>query len=165
MGHGALLVLFVSTGDAARGPIAQTLLNAKNSTLYRARSAGTAPLEAVHTETRALLESTGFVTEKLYPKRWQDFYVAREFVPVDVIVTLSEQAKTICPCSWPEGPVHVHWPVDDPLSAVRADIREWKFRKCFSTLDARISALVRGRPPNSREELWLRLKDASMLVG
>lgn len=165
MGQEALLVLFVSTGDAARGPIAQTLLNAKNSSLYRARSAGVEPLESVHPETRIFLERAGFFTERLFPKRWQDFYAAQTLIPVDVVVTLSEQAKIVCPCAWLDGPLHVHWPVDDPLSALRSDVREWKFRKCFSILDARISALVRGRPPNSRAELWLKLKDASMVVG
>jgi len=160
----ALLVLFLSTGNAGRSLLAEALLNAKKSSLYRAHSAGTAPLESVPLETKALLEGAGFDTLKLHPKRWQDFYAANSLVPVDVIVTLSEEAKTLCPLDWPGNPVVTHWAVDDPLAATRADIREWKFLKCFSVLDARIEALSRERPARSWAELLLKLRDIGMVV-
>jgi arsenate reductase len=164
MGQHPLLVLFLSTGNAARSLIAESLLNSKQSGIYRARSAGTAPLDDVPLQTRRFLEQAGFETFKLHPKRWQDFYKANQYVPVDVIITLSQEARDECPASWLGDPVRVHWAVDDPLGAVRADVAEWKFRKCLSLLDARISALVQAAPPVSSEALWLRLRDISMVV-
>ncbi len=160
----ALLVLFLSTGNAARSLLAETLLNAKKSSLYCAHSAGTAPLESVPLETKTLLEGAGFDTLKLHPKRWQDFHAANHLVPVDVIVTLSEEAKAVCSPEWPGNPVVTHWALDDPLAATRADVREWKFLKCFSTLEARIEALVKERPARSWAELLLKLRDIGMVV-
>lgn len=159
-----LLVLFVSTGNAARSLIAETILNGKNSEQYRARSAGVAPVEEVHPETKVLLELAGYETRKLHPKKWQDFYAAQSLVPVDVIVTLSPEAQRDLPKVWPGNPLRVHWTLDDPLGADRADVREWKFRKCFSVLENRISTLVRARPAASADQLWLRLKDIGMVV-
>lgn len=159
-----LLVLFVSTGNAARSLIAESILNGKNSEQYRARSAGTAPLEEIHPETRILLEMAGYETRKLHPKKWQDFRAAQHLVPVDVIVTLSPEAQRELPRDWPGNPLRVHWTLDDPLGAERADMREWKLRKCFSVLENRISTLVRARPAAGRDQLWLRLKDIGMVV-
>lgn len=159
-----LFVLFLSTGNAARSILAETLLNAKKSGLYRARSAGIAPVDSIHPEARALLEQAGHDTTKLHPKKWQDFYAASNLLKVDVIVTLSQEAQEECPTDWPGNPVRVHWAVDDPLSAPRADMREWKFRKCFATLEARVNALVRRRPAASQMELLLMLKEIGMVV-
>jgi len=164
MGFKPLLVLFISTGNAARSLIAETLLNAKGSDTYRARSAGTAPLEAIHPETKVLLEMAGHETQKLHPKKWQDFHAAAQFVKVDIIVTLSEEARAECPFDWAGDPVRVHWTVDNPLGAERPDVREWKFRKCLTTLEARIAALVRTRGGASSSELFMHLKDIGMVV-
>lgn len=159
-----LLVLFLSTGNAARSIVAEALLNAKGSHAYRARSAGTEPHEAVDADTRFLLESAGYDTQKLHPKKWEDFYAHGHLVKVDIIVTLSEEAREACPLDWPGAPVRVHWNVDDPLGAERADVREWKLRKCLSTLETRINLLVRCRPNVSEFEMLLLLKDIGMVV-
>ena len=159
-----ILVLFVSTGNAARSQIAETILNGKNSDQYRARSAGTTPWEDIHPDTRILLEMAGYETRKLHPKKWQDFHASQHLVPVDVIVTLSAEAQRELPREWPGNPLRVHWTLDDPLAAERPDMREWKFRKCFSVLENRISTLVRARPAAGKDQLWLRLKDIGMVV-
>lgn len=159
-----LLVLFLSTGNAARSLVAEAVLNAKASGAYRARSAGFAPEQGVPAEARFLLESAGYDTNKLHPKSWQDFYLHGNLVKVDVIVTLSEEARELCPRDWPGDPVRVHWVVDDPLGADRADVREWKYRKLLATLETRIAMLVRCRPTASSSEMLLRLKDIGMVV-
>jgi arsenate reductase len=158
-----LLVLFLSTGNAARSQIAETLLNAKGSDRFTARSAGFKPLSAVHVETLDLLRSEGLATENLHAKGWGEFLASAHIVKVDVIVTLSEEARLNCPV-WPGDPVRVHWTVDDPLGTERADVREWKFRKCFATLEARINTLVRHKLPQTPGELFLKLKDIGMVV-
>lgn len=144
--------------------MAEALLNGKNSHAYRARSAGFAPMEAVDPEVRFMLESAGYETGKLHPKSWEDFYRHASIVKVDVIVTLSEEARELCPMEWPGDPVRVHWNVDDPLGAPRVDMREWKLRKCLATLETRISMLLRCRPDVSSVEMLLRLKEIGMAV-
>ncbi len=158
-----LLILFLSTGNAARSLIAEALVNAKGSERFTARSAGFKPLPEVHSETRALLKAEGLMTESLHTKGWGEFLASSHIVKIDVIVTLSEEARLNCP-SWPGDPVKVHWTVDDPLGAERADVREWKFRKCFATLEARVNTLVRSKLPQTPGELFLQLKDIGMVV-
>ena len=159
----SLLILFLSTGNAARSLMAEALLNAKGSDRFTARSAGYQPLPAPHPDTLALLEAEGFRTESLHTKGWGEFLASAHILKVDVIVTLSEEARLNCPV-WPDDPVKVHWTLDDPLGADRADVREWKFRKSFSTLESRINALVRGKLPQTPSELFLQLKDIGMVV-
>lgn len=158
-----LLVLFLSTGNAGRSLMAEALLNAKESNRYVARSAGFNPLPAVNPETLALLQGARLSTQNLRPKGWNEFLSANHIVPVDVIVTLSEEARLNCPV-WPGDPVRVHWAVDDPLGAERADVREWKFRKCFATLEARVNTLVRSKITQTPGELFMQLKNIGMVV-
>jgi arsenate reductase len=163
MDFSPLQVLFLSTGNAARSLMAEAILNDRNSDRFKARSAGYDPLPAAHPETIQLLAAAGLAVNRLYPKGWETYLVASSYLKIDVIVTLSEEAREHCPI-WPGGPVKVHWTVDDPLGAARAEVREWKFRKCYATLDARITALLRGRAPQSASELYLQLMDLSMVV-
>ncbi len=159
-----LLILFVSTGNAARSSMAEAFLNAKGSEAYRARSAGVAPWGALAPRTKSLLEDAGYQTHKLYPKKWQDFYAAAHLVKVDMIITLSQEAHDLLPLDWPHDPVRAHWLVDDPLASERADVQEWKFRKCYATLEARVATLVRCRPAASASEWFVRLKEIGMVV-
>lgn len=159
-----IMVLFLSTGNGARSIIAEAILNSKGSDRITARSAGLKPFTAIHPEALALLAQAGIATDSLHCKNWQEFWTAARLVPVDVIVTLSEEARQHCPANWPGQPVRVHWAVDDPLAAERPDIREWKFRKCFATLEARINALVKSRLTGVPEELFMKFKDVSMVV-
>ncbi len=158
-----LLILFLSTGNAARSILAEALVNAKASNRFTARSAGYQPSEAVHSETLALLKAAGLPTDGLHTKGWGEFQAAASCVGIDVIVTLSEEARLRC-VNWPGQPVQVHWAVDDPLGATREDVREWKFRKCYNTLDARVTALLRSRITRTPGELFMQLKDSGMVV-
>ena len=80
----------------------------------------------------------GFRSDGLHCKGWGEFLASSSLVPIDVIVTLSEEARVNCP-AWPGDVVRVHWSVDDPLSADKPDVMEWKYRKVFATLEARIA--------------------------
>jgi arsenate reductase len=158
-----LMVLFLSTGNAARSLLAEALLRAKGGVRFTARSAGFRPLHDPHPQALGLLEAEGLSTEGLHAKGWGEFLASAHVLKIDVIVTLSEEARTHCPV-WPGNPVRVHWPVDDPLSAEKADVMEWKFRKCFATLENRIATLVKNRAAQSPDELLLQLKDIAMVV-
>ncbi len=157
------MILFLSTGNAARSIMAEAILRGKGSARFTTRSAGLSPLPHIHPQTRALLAAENLNTENLHTKNWNEFLAASQYVKVDVIVTLSEEARMECP-PWPGNPLRVHWPVDDPLSATTQDVMEWKFRKCFATLENRISALFKNRIAKSPEEFLLQLKDLGMVV-
>jgi len=137
------------------------------SARYQVRSAGLKPLPEVNGEALGMLRAARVPTDRLHPKSWGDFMAASHILKMDVIVTLSEEARHYAQ-AWPQskdgGPIRVHWAVDDPLSAPKADMREWKFRKCFATLDTRITALIKNRPAASPTELLLQFKDVAMVV-
>ena len=159
-----MMVLFLSTGNAARSLVAEALLRARGGVRFTARSAGLRPLAEAHPQTLAPLQAEGLSTEGLHAKSWGEFLAAAHVMRVDVIVTLSEEARSHCPTVWPGNPVRVHWPVDDPLSVEKPDVMEWKFRKCFATLETRIATMVKNRVAQSADELLLQLKDIAMVV-
>ena len=88
---------------------------------------------------------------------------AAHLIKIDVIVTLSEDSRIECP-AWPNNPVRVHWTVDDPMSVSSTAVREWKFKKCYATLENRISALIKNRVSSGACELLLQLKNVGMVV-
>lgn len=158
-----LKILFISTGNAARSILAEALLNHKRSDRFQARSAGLRPTLQIHEQTLALLAEESIHADGLHCKGWNEFFAAARIVPMDIIVTLSEDARQNIP-TWPGDPVRVHWAVDDPLAAEKADVREWKFRKCLNTLQLRIDALVRAPVAASACELLVQMKDIGMVV-
>jgi protein-tyrosine-phosphatase len=164
MNQKPLTILFVSTGNAARGILAEAIMRHKAGHRFNPRSAGMRPLAEVHPEALALLTAENIPTTGLHTKGIGEFLAAARLVPIHVIVTLSEEAKADCPAQWPGDPVRVHWTVDDPLSSDKADQREWKFRKCFTVLETRIGALIKTKVAQSSSELLLQLKDVGMVV-
>jgi arsenate reductase len=159
----ALMVLFLSTGNAARSILAEALLRHKGGARFTARSAGYRCLPQVFPQTLAILSGAGIPTDGLHPKGWGEFLASAHFLKPDVIVTLSEEARAYCP-TWPDAPVRVHWGVDVPLSAAAPDVQEWKFRKCFATLESRINELIKMRPAQNTAELLLQLKNIATVV-
>lgn len=156
-------VLFVSTGDAARGILAEALLRHNGMDRFVAFSAGIAALPKVAPKTLEILDDNGIFVDGLQPKNLLAFFESPRSILIDVIVTLSEEARTACPL-WPGDPVRVHWPVDDPLVAGNEDERELKFRKCFDTLQNRVSALIKQRAPHSATELMFQLRSIAAVV-
>ncbi|MDR3449262.1 MAG: arsenate reductase ArsC [Alphaproteobacteria bacterium] len=156
-------VLFLSTGNAARGILAEALLRHKAGDRFVAMSAGYKMLPAVDAQVLSILKAEGISTDGLHTKGWQELFAAPQSIFVDVIVTLSEEARGSCP-QWPGDPVRVHWPVDDPLAAANEDARDWKLRKCFSTLQNRVDALIKQRRTENPAELMLQLRGIAAVV-
>jgi arsenate reductase len=156
-------VLFLSTGDAARGILAEAILRHKGGERFVAHSAGYAHLDSVAPEALDLLKCDGIDISDLHCKGWSDFFESPRSILVDVIVTLSEEAKAHCP-RWPGDPVRVHWPVDNPMSASCPAERESKFRKCYDTMQNRVDALIKQRKVTSPVELMLQLRSIAAVV-
>lgn len=92
--------LFLSTGNAARSIMAESVLNRLGHGRIRAFSAGSFPRAEVDPEALALLERSGLPTEGLRCKSWNEF--ARPGAPdMDFIFTLCDDAaEQVCPV-WP----------------------------------------------------------------
>lgn len=156
-------VLFLSTGNAVRGIMAEALLRHHGGVRFEALSAGYRMAPQVDPHTLRLLADEEISVDGLHTKGWNQFFQSPRSILVDVIVTLSEEARAHCP-QWPGDPVRVHWPVDDPQVATDADMREWKLRRCFSTMQNRVEALIKQRAPHSPVELMLQLRSIAAVV-
>jgi arsenate reductase len=156
-------VLFLSTGNAARGIMAEAILRHKGGDRFIAQSAGYDMLPAIDPQILALLKEDGVSTDGLHSKGWSEFFQSPSSLLVDVIVTLSEEARSNCP-QWPGDPVRVHWPVDDVMAAKDLDQREWKMRKCYGVLQTRIDTLIKHRKAQSPVELMFQLRSIASVV-
>jgi len=156
-------VLFLSTGNAARGILAEAILRHKGDGRFIAQSAGYDMLPRIEPQILALLAAEAISTDGLHSKGWNQFFQSPQSLLTDVIVTLSEEARSHCP-QWPGDPVRVHWPVDDVMAARDLDQREWKLRKCYSVLQTRIDTLIKHRKAQSPVELMFQLRSIAAVV-
>ena len=72
-----LMVLFLSTGNAARSILAEALVRARGSHRFYARSAGSRPAAAVDQRTLALLQAEGIEVDGLQPRAGANFWPPR----------------------------------------------------------------------------------------
>jgi len=163
MNRASTTVLFLSTGDAARGLLAEGLLKNRGGFRFSAFSAGYRILPKADPRALEMLEENGISAAGLYPKNIQEFFDSPRALLVDVIVTLSEEARALY-SPWPGDPIRVHWPVDDPLAAADISERDSKFRKCFMTLQNRVDALIKQRVPQSPVDLMFQLRSIAAVV-
>lgn len=136
----ALNVLFLCTGNSARSILAEAILDRNGAGRFRAFSAGSRPRGEVHPAALALLEQCGFSTTGLRSKSWEEFAGAGA-PPLDLIITVCDNAAgESCPI-WPGHPVTAHWGIEDPAE-VEGEDRAQPFRSAFETLEQRIGLLV-----------------------
>ena len=133
-------VLFLCTGNSARSILAEALLNRDGGGRFRALSAGSFPKGAVHPMALAVLRDGGFPTAGLRSKSWDEFAGA-EAPPLEIIVTVCDNAAgEMCPI-WPGHPLTAHWGIDDPAAAEGAGQRE-AFELALRRLEGRIAAFL-----------------------
>ena len=135
-------VLFLCTGNSARSILAESLLNQAGKGRFRAFSAGSYPQGQVHPLALELLQQQGLPTAGLRSKSW-DEYAAPGAPPIDVILTVCDNAAgEVCPV-WPGKPTSAHWGIPDPAAAAGSeDERRQAFRTALKALDARIKCFV-----------------------
>jgi arsenate reductase (thioredoxin) len=136
-------VLFLCTGNSARSILGEALLNAHPhaSGRLRAFSAGSHPRGAVNPVALDVLTQRGTPTEGLRSKSWDEF-AAPGAPPIDVVITVCDDAAAeTCPV-WPGQPVTVHWGLPDPAAEQEPDDRRRAFDATAAELGARIARLV-----------------------
>ncbi len=150
-------VLFICTGNAARGILAEALLNHCGHGRFLAFSAGTHPARTVNRHAVRLLEQQGIATEPLYCKSWDEFAVPHA-PPMDCIIFLARRMPQGGQPEWPGHPITVHWGMHDPAAVTGPEARKQRaFRQTFETLQARICYLVSLPVENSD---WREIREA-----
>jgi protein-tyrosine-phosphatase len=108
-------VLFLCTRNSARSIMAECILNRIGEGRFRAFSAGSHPTGELMPEAVALLARSGFDTDQVRSKSWDEFATAGA-PQLDFVFTLCDEAAgETCPV-WPGQPMTAHWPFPDPAT-------------------------------------------------
>lgn len=135
-------VLFLCTGNSARSIMAEAILNHLAPSRFRAYSAGSHPKNIVHPYALDTLQHFAYPTHDLRSKSWEEF-TGPEAPPIDVVITLCDDAAhEPCPL-WPGHPVTYHWGLPDP-AAVRGDAEATRlaFLATFESLQRRLASWI-----------------------
>lgn len=151
-------VLFVCSGNSARSIMAEAVLNHVGRGRFRAFSAGSDPVGAVHPAAVRLLEACGHDVGALRSKTWLEF-ATPDAPPLDMVFTLCDRAAgETCP-TWRGEPLVAHWSLADPAEAPLPD-QMAAFHDCYRELDRRIRLLTAlPLPALDRLALKARLHD------
>jgi len=130
-------VIFVSSGNAARGLMAEALLKRDGGDRFEVFSGGIKPL-GIHPMTLAAMQRVGLDTSGLESKSAMR-YATQSF---DYVITVCDRARTSCPV-YPEVGEQLHWGIEDPAEAVGNDAtRQAAYDRAMRELSGRIHAFV-----------------------
>jgi len=120
--------------------MAESLLNVLGQGRFHAFSAGSFPSGKVQPMAEELARSIGY-KEPLRSKSWDEF-AQPDSAPIDIVITVCDNAAgEVCPI-WPGHPVTAHWGVPDPVAVEGDDERRRAFRSAWMMLKQRIDLLL-----------------------
>ncbi len=143
-------VLVLCTGNSARSILGEVLINELGGDAVRAFSAGSKPVGQVNPGAIARLERAGHATEGLASKSW-DRFSEPGAPPMDIVITVCDNAAgETCPV-WYGAPVTVHWGIADPAE-------DGDFDTAYARLRSRVEAMLtlpleRMEPPERKAAL------------
>jgi len=127
-------VLVLCTGNSARSILGEVLINELGSSAFKAFSAGSRPDGQVNPGAIEKLRAEGQSVEGLSSKSWDQFS-GTAAPPIDIVITVCDNAAgESCPL-WNGAPVTVHWGIPDPAA-------DGDFDSAYSRLRARVEAMV-----------------------
>lgn len=135
-------VLFLCTGNSARGIMAEAILNVLGQGRFKAYSAGSHPSGQVQPMARKLAEAIGYDASQARSKSWDEFTVD-DAPEMDIVITVCDNAAgEACPV-WLGHPALAHWGVPDPVAATGdEEDRRRAYTAAFATLRRRIELLL-----------------------
>ena len=127
-------VLVLCTGNSARSILGEVLINELSRGRLRAFSAGSHPTGQVNPGAIDKLSREGHSIDGLESKSW-DRFSGSGAPPIDIVITVCDNAAgESCPI-WNGGPVAAHWGIPDPAS-------DGDFDSAYRRLKRRIDALL-----------------------
>ncbi|MBS0321291.1 MAG: arsenate reductase ArsC [Proteobacteria bacterium] len=123
--------------------MAESLLRGLGGARFVAHSAGSHPSGRVHPMALDLLARRGLPVAGLRSKAWDEF-TGPAAPPMDVVITVCDNAAgEVCPI-WPGHPHTAHWGIPDPAAVTgNEESRRAAFAQACATLEHRVAALVR----------------------
>jgi arsenate reductase len=103
-------VLFLCTGNSARGIFAEFLLRRIAHKRFEVYSAGTQPAGQVNPFATRVLKDLYHIDASVARSKSTEEYHDIEF---DFVITVCDNARESCPV-WPGQPIIAHWGVPDP---------------------------------------------------
>jgi len=127
-------VLVLCTGNSARSILGEVLINELGGDVFTAFSAGSKPVGQVNPGAIEKLGAEGHAADGLSSKSWNRFS-GSDAPPIDVVITVCDNAAgESCPL-WNGAPVTVHWGIPDPAA-------DGDFDSAYARLRARIEAML-----------------------
>ena len=152
-------MLVLCTGNSARSILSEALIRHHGGGRFAAFSAGSRPAGRVNPLAVQVLEEHGVPAADLRSKSW-DEYARAGAPPMDIVITVCDNAAgEACPL-WPGTPARVHWGLPDP-AAVRGSAAEQlaAFRETYRRVERRVKQLVALRDPlHENRQLEAELK-------
>jgi len=150
-----LNVLFLCTHNSARSILAEATLNHIGQGRFKAFSAGSSPRDNQQPNPLGLqvLQSAGITIEGLRSKSWDEF-ATPDAPPMDLIITVCDNAAgEVCPI-WPGHPATAHWSYADPSEVQGTDEqRREAFRQTLLAIRRRLDLLVNLPPEKLAKQL------------
>ncbi len=134
-----LNVFIICTGNSCRSVMGEALFNHLGQGGIQAFSAGSHPIGRINTGALATLKRHGLPTEGYQSQSWEDF----EDQPMDVVITVCDNAAgETCPV-YLSKTVQVHWGVSDPghVGGTEAE-KIAAFDKTFGILRLRVEKML-----------------------
>jgi arsenate reductase (thioredoxin) len=137
-------VLFLCTHNSARSILAEAILNHIGAGRFKGWSAGSSPRKNQQPNPWGLrvLREAGIATEGLRSKSWDEFAAAGA-PPMDLVVTVCDNAAgEQCPY-WPGHPATAHWGYADPSAIVGTEEEKLEaFRRTLLAIKSRLELLI-----------------------
>jgi arsenate reductase (thioredoxin) len=159
-------VLFICTGNSARGLLAEALLTVKSKGRFRGLSAGVHPGGLINPFAAELIQQAGYPLERLRCKRWEEF-TGPNAIKVDFVISLCEQVRQLPHPEWPGDPLVASWDIEDPTSTT-GSIEEKRevFRRVCKQIEEHIELfLMLPHESFDRDVLRQELNDFHILCG
>ena len=107
-------VLFLCSRNSARSIMAEAIMNNESGERFRAYSAGVEPAGKIDPDVLHLIERSGYATNGMHPKTWDDPEIKAVANWDFVVVVCDQVGEEDCPV-WDDQPVIVSWDIPDPV--------------------------------------------------
>jgi len=136
-------VLFLCTGNSARSILAERLIEHWGKGRFRGFSAGSHPTGGINPFAIETLHLHEIPSGNPRSKSWDEF-AQSDSPPIDIVITVCDNAAgEVCPI-WPGHPLTAHWGIDDPAAVGgTAEQKLAAFRKAFFALKQRIEQRIK----------------------